>query len=464
MIQPFHVFKNEFERLVLTLIEKKCSSLLKPFYLRSEAFLHLVYTNYFSEYDAYAPSGIDSDRPTFIHVIESQDISKINQEIEKYSGFVGFPNKELHLIVVPISYHRDEFYSNPFYPPKRVEVWGKEKIDELAREFPVDYASLRYYETVINPKRRIGFGIPREVPSPSVDSFKKNNLDLAKELKNKMAHNKISLVLGSGVSMPYNSKMDWDKLVNSLYDLLDDNYKFSEEGRERAFKLIGFDNLSKSQYVKMMLKDNYIAALYETIYKGFNKKLLTYKTSLYSCAELISKTNSIKKVITYNYDDFLELLLKERNIPFNPMFSINSSLNNDLPIYHVHGYLPKNSEKLSAKEKRARCEELVLTEDEYFKCYSNSMNWQVAIQLMTFKDDCCLLVGNSVTDFHEKKILHETIGLGTNRKSRFAIIPMNDLGENDLLKIYSYFENELGVRIIWADSIVDISNKIDSLA
>lgn len=461
MILPFQTFNNDFEKLVLTLLEKKCSSLSKRFYLKKEAYLHAFVANLAFEFDAYAPDGIKNNKQTYIEVIDSQDINKIQQEISKRLRSFDFPTNYF-LFVVPVHNYRIHTYTVSRFFNGNVEIWGIEEINELIREFPIDYASLRYYESIINPRFKIPVDIPRQTP-PSIDSFKKNNNDLLKELKDEMRKNKLTLVLGSGVSMPYNSKMDWDKLVNSLYDFLETENLFSKEGKETAFKLIGSDNFSKSQYVKMVLKDDYTKALFKTLYQGFNIKMLKNDTSLACCANLIERTRLVKKVITYNYDDFLEMLLKERGVHFNSLFSINDSLTNDLPIYHVHGYLPKNAEKLTEKQKKLRCKELVLTEDEYFKCYSNSLNWQVAIQLISFKDDCCLLVGNSATDFNEKKLLHETIGSAKNRKARFAILPMNGLSENDLLKIYSYFDNELGVKVIWADNIEDIGNKINSL-
>ena len=462
MIQPFYTFKNEFEKLVLTLLEKKCVSNSKRFYLKREALVHAFISNLSSEFDAYAPDGIENNKRTYIQVIDSQDRNKIRDEINKRIRSFDFMFEAFYIVVVPLREYQINAVNTDYIYSRNIEVWGIEKIDELAREYPVDYASLVYYYNVIRSRPKSPLNIPRVTP-PVVEQYRKNNDDLVKELKQAMNIRKVSLILGCGVSMPYNSKMDWDKLVNSMYDLLSDEHKFSVEGKDTAFKLIGSDNLSKSQYVKMVLDKNYLNAVYKTIYSGFNVKMLNKQTSLFSCADLIEKTRLVKKVITYNYDDFLELLLKERGVSYNSMYSINSALNNDLPIYHVHGYLPKNAEKLSAKEKGKRSQELVLTEDEYFKCYSNSLNWQVAVQLMTFKDDCCLLVGNSATDFNEKKILHETIGSSSNRKARFAIIPMNNLSNEDLLKIYSYFENELGVRIIWADNVDDISNKVNSL-
>ena len=95
-----------------------------------------------------------------------------------------------------------------------------------------------------------------------------------------------------------------------------------------------------------------------------------------------------------------------------------------------------------------------MSEEDYFDCYGDSSNWNVAIQLETFKDNVCLFVGNSISNFNEKRLLNKT--KQEKGKSHFAILHTKGLSFSDLAKIYMHFFYELNVKIIWAKSLTDI--------
>ena len=65
------------------------------------------------------------------------------------------------------------------------------------------------------------------------------------------------------------------------------------------------------------------------------------------------RSPNLDSIITYNYDDLIEQCLKnlDVDIPFSPIYSRGMKHEqHELPIYHVHGYLPQKG-KLTAKNK-----------------------------------------------------------------------------------------------------------------
>ena len=274
-------------------------------------------------------------------------------------------------------------------------------------------------------------------------------------LKEKVDNGEITIVLGTGVSVPFGA-LSWNKLVNYMYERLNTE-KFDNE--IKAFEKIGNDNLCRVQYIKLeLLKDKlyYSKTLYNGLYSNYLVEKDYSHTSLYVISDLLNG-NKIRKVITYNYDNYLEKILINRNINYSLMTSNEDYYKDFIPIYHVHGYLPK---EVSDEEMMYYANEIVLSEDDYFRLYNNSNHWQVAIQLQSFKDDVCLFIGNSITDYNEKRILNYT---KQKFKKHFAIFVRDSLSISDILKISNYYLKICNIEIIWANSIDDISEMIKLL-
>lgn len=259
--------------------------------------------------------------------------------------------------------------------------------------------------------------------------------------------------------MDYNNKLSWNALAERLYDELNSEKKFMN--KDVSISILGGDNVSSVQYSKTNLGNRYPTILYKLLYpkKG---SYSVGNTSLDECANLISHQVKgkplISKVLTYNYDDYLEQALNARSWKYHILYRPSDCLNDATPIFHVHGYIP---ESCNYSERIEYIKNVILSEEDYFECYGDSSNWNVAIQLETFKDEICFFVGNSISDFNEKKLLNKT--RQEKGKSNFAIIYTKGLVYSDLVKIYTHFFYELNVKIIWAKSLGDIPLLISRL-
>ena len=106
-------------------------------------------------------------------------------------------------------------------------------------------------------------------------------------LKEKLDNGEITIVLGTGVSVPFGA-LSWNKLVNCMYERLNTD-KFDNE--IKAFEKIGNDNLCKIQYIKLeLLKDKlyYSKTLYNGLYDKYLIENNYSETSIYIIFDLLT--------------------------------------------------------------------------------------------------------------------------------------------------------------------------------
>lgn len=401
--------------------------------------------NYLTEwsliFDGYAPYGVFDNIPTYIEIKETTSKKTIEQYIKILYAKIRNLNNNKFLLISKISNSDLKELKNKY--DKYIELWGNDKVIELLNNFPVD--SLNF---IFEKKTQY----IKSTDDLQYKNYENKNLANINKLCKYIVNNKISLILGTGVSFDFKAK-SWKDLIKLLYSKIDSIKQFDNENE--SFKKIGDDLLTKGQYSKVMLnKSTYASTIYHALYSEYYKTPINNEFTLLQIAELIKNRKIINKVITYNYDNYLEIILDKYGVKYHSLINKEDYLNNSLPIYHVHGFLPINSKP---NERQNYIDSIILTEDEYFNLYSNSNNWQVAIQLETFKDSICLFIGNSITDFNEKRLLNHT---RQKFKKHFAIFSQDKLNYKDMCLINAYFFTTCNVEIIWVKTPKDISKFI----
>lgn len=110
---------------------------------------------------------------------------------------------------------------------------------------------------------------------------------------------------------------------------------------------------------------------------------------------------NLAAVITYNFDDLLEMYLEDFpiKVPYKSIYAVGMNPQPDeLPIYHIHGYLLRNNEL--THENR-----ITLSEDVYHQQYSDIYSWNNIEQINRFRDYTCLFIGTSFIDPNLRRVL-----------------------------------------------------------
>lgn len=135
----------------------------------------------------------------------------------------------------------------------------------------------------------------------------------------------------------------------------------------------------------------------------------------------------------------------------------------ELPIYHVHGYLPRKGRILKDKD-------IVFSEDAYHSQFIDPFSWSNLILLNKLSHNTCLFIGLSLTDPNLRRLLDVA-----NRKNpkKFAnhfivkktLSPRN--GKDRVDDLAEFLEeqdaNELGLNVIWVNEFEEIAPIVKSI-
>ncbi|ABX48730.1 hypothetical protein G3485_11055 [Shewanella baltica] len=226
---------------------------------------------------------------------------------------------------------------------------------------------------------------------------------------------RLVIVLGAGCSVSYGLP-DWNTLLQKLLLITiktdDENDNNLEKAGilARTFNRIFEPNsLISARYLnnyfrktkpdsKLAFENAIRDALYIGVKTDDDSDLLKEIRKFCIAA---GKSPNLDSIITYNYDDLMEQCLRniDVDIPFKPIHARGMKHeHHQLPIYHVHGYLPQKGQ-LTTKNK------VVLSEDGYHQQYSDVYGWSNLIQINKFKDHNCLFIGLSFSDPNLRRLL-----------------------------------------------------------
>lgn len=292
------------------------------------------------------------------------------------------------------------------------------------------------------------------------DFRKEKKTEALQALHNAYRQKNVTLFCGSGISAG-SGLPSWSDLILSL---LIKNTGFPPSYTDILYELIKKRILDLSvlaRIIKVSDTKAFREYVQTELYK--NKKNDTTNTidAIMNLCDSSTK-GGIKSIISYNFDDLLEINFRKRKIPFQAIHRKKTERKeNCIPIYHVHGYLPQNTSDTNDSP-------IIFSEDEYHELYNNQYIWNTHIQLNSLRESVCLYVGISFTDPNMRRLADINIKEHGVRK-HFIIkrIPVIDIEINlpyiPLQKIIEQimFMEELdaesfGFQIIWINNFDEI--------
>jgi len=108
----------------------------------------------------------------------------------------------------------------------------------------------------------------------------------------------------------------------------------------------------------------------------------------------------VEAVITYNYDDLLEISLKDA-LRHQVVDSADVVRDRFLPIYYVHGYVP-----MRPTEQGTPADDIIFTEEQYHEATNVAYSWSNLVQLRSLSASTGLMVGLSLSDRNIRRLLH----------------------------------------------------------
>lgn len=400
--------------------------------------------------DAVAPNGLMGKQEPIIFEFkysfkESFIQNVLNKIISAYSD--ENLNKTISIIIITYSTigSKTELLSNSINDRFRdisVKIIDRKVVDEWVFKYPMDYNhALSFFDKKIVEKTNAV-----AIDNENLESKSNDNILV---LRNEIQTNDcFALVLGAGVSIDIGAK-SWDDLLvhfeNELKKLriIDDV--------DELCKKVGGSSLITAQLCKDLYKNDtdFYWAIHSGLYDTFYVKT---EYEMNEIIKIIKKCLNKKhfRILTYNFDDYLEQFLTNNKMNFNVLYSEKGNVTEQLSIYHVHGYLPKVNYKTHMNLEHGKS--IYLTEENYNELYNQPYSWQISSQLSFFRENICLFVGCSLSDPNIRRLLELT--RKTNKK-HYAILAKGGMSIKDLSVASNHFAR-LGIEIIWVDSFEDI--------
>ncbi len=253
---------------------------------------------------------------------------------------------------------------------------------------------------------------------------KSDRRDIIRELKKYYKKEQLVFILGAGVSMSFRLP-SWDTLLQKLMVTIIAKEKNTSSVLSKIFtKLFNPSPLIAGRYLQKHFESN--DSVFESEVRKVLYEEIVRTTSSPLMDEIVrfciapGKSPNLNSIITYNFDDILEqsILKSSLDLPFKSIYGQGIDVDaGELPIYHVHGYLPQNGNLSEANQ-------ITFGESIYHKQYTNIYSWNNIVQINKFRDYNCLFIGTSITDPNTRRLLDIANQQRTEKKGSHFIFKL----------------------------------------
>lgn len=256
--------------------------------------------------------------------------------------------------------------------------------------------------------------------------------------------NRYNTAIFAGAGVSASAKIpDWQSLLRNL--LADDSI-FTTDDFVNVFKSSDCSNLVTARYIEKTLnvdKKTLIQKIRGMLYPNdYHAESELIKT----ICRLIVQQKNLRSVITYNYDTLIEECLTREGKSCFSVYKNNRDDSNSFPVYHVHGIVFRNSEHNFD-------EEIVLTENDYHRVYSEVFDWSNVEQIHALAQYTCFFIGLSLNDPNLRRLLE--IAHRDSSTVRHYVFLQRKSAYSELEKAEKDFQTrenmfaDLGLNVIW---------------
>lgn len=349
---------------------------------------------------------------------------------------------------------------------EKILIWDELVVDNWVQEYAIEYFNASNMKLENEPYKIID-SKEKSFPKSEQDFEEKNKNYIERLCSIIKKGESFGIVLGAGVSIEQGAK-SWDDLLTEMKREVK-NAGLSDDP-DKLSKNVGGSSLTTAQLCRDIYKDqtDYLWKVHESLYPH-RKFSLDVKSELAAVARLSDRCKSLRhfRVLTYNFDDYLERYLNNQVIKYallesqkdeyykgkskSETYELTGTVTNEFCVYHVHGFLPQSPNKSSLRGS------VCLTEADYNLLYNQPYSWPITSQMSFFRENICLFVGCSLVDPNIRRLLELA---KIQDHWHYAILVKDGLSIKDLAQATAHFYR-LGVRIIWINNFGEIPIVLD---
>ncbi len=292
----------------------------------------------------------------------------------------------------------------------KVTIWGPEEIGKIVNKHKKQATSIANNLFALRLENAV---------TKDIGDWEKERDERIELLMEAYQRGQFSLFLGAGVSSSAGMP-DWNTLLNSLFvsyltkEFTNNSHISDTDITQIVSRLNEIDEpsaLMAARYLRKGLSKEtseikeFTKTITDNLYKLRNKEKDLNSNLIVSIANLCMPRRTgakVHSVITYNFDDLIERQLETKSIQHHSIYNDNETFDPDeLPVYHVHGFLPESTNKYEGLEKST----LVFSEEGYHQIYAEAYHWSNLVQLTNLKENNCLMIGLSMTDPNLRRLL-----------------------------------------------------------
>ncbi len=214
-------------------------------------------------------------------------------------------------------------------------------------------------------------------------------------LASQLCRGRLTLVLGAGVSIPFGLP-GWSDLVRALFARVGEPLPSIEHTAEDL-----------AEYLRHRQFENdwpgFIRLVHDALYDGVNADLIRLRShpmlSAIGALGMSSRRGSTSEVITFNFDNLLELFLRYHGFVSSSVYAdAHWAGYADVTVYHPHGWVPFDLKEGSSPT-------LIFDQQSYARVIGQDGNPWRQLVLTVLRRHTCVFVGISGRDMNLDSIL-----------------------------------------------------------